>query len=128
MTKIKKPLYKFNKAGSLYMDCSSIKKFILMPYWNLIDSSRTRVDDIMYPLIQDEKSIHSPQYAVIGRYMALAKNSASTFFIDTQGPHILYVTEVPKEVDKTSYRFENALWVTYWEDDESGYLFQILPR
>lgn len=125
-----KKIVKYNKAGSVYLDCTSIKKFILMPYWDVIDSTKTRVDDIMYPLITDEESVHNPQYAVIGRYVPLAKNLDPVFYIDANGPHILYVTEVPKGniEGHREYRFEQALWVTYWEDRDMGYLFQVVPR
>lgn len=115
-------------VGSLFLDISHIDSFMLMPYWNPIDTSRTRVDDIMYPLIQDDKSMYDPQYAVIGKFTCIHQNHKRVFYIDTQGPHILYVTEIPKGTDTKPYRLNNLIWASYWEDKYRGYLFQVVDR
>lgn len=117
-----------SNVGSLFLDSSHIDTFFLMPYWNLIDPTKTRVDDIMYPLIQDDKSMYDPQFAVVGKFVCLHQNQKRIFNIDTTGPHILYVTEVPKGADTKPYRLNNLLWASYWEDNRRGYLYQIISR
>ena len=117
-----------NKAGSLFLDTTGITSMILLPYWNIIDLSRTRVDDIMYPLIEDERNIYGPQWAVTGKYVGLFKGQKRIFYIDTKGPHILFLTEINKGIDTTPYRLQKAMWTAYWEDNHKGYLFQIVER
>lgn len=117
-----------NKAGSLPINTSCINTFFLMPHWNVINSDKTRVDDIMYPLVIDEKSLYSPQWAVTGKYVGLFKSQRRVFYIDTQGPHILFLSEIHKGVDTTPYRLRKAIWTAYYEDDTNGYLYQIVER
>ena len=117
-----------NKAGSLFLDTSGLTSMILLPFWNLIDLNRTRVDDIMYPLIQDERNIYGPQWAVTGKYVGLFKGQKRIFYIDTKGPHILFLTEINKGIDTTPYRLPKAMRTAYWEDNHKGYLFQIVER
>lgn len=114
-----------NRAGSVFLDLTGIK-FILLPYWNIINVEQTRVDDIMYPLIPDEKSLYSPNYAVKGKYAGLYKGQKKIFYIDTTGPHILFLTEVPKNENLDRYHLDNTLERVYWEDNIRGYLFQIV--
>ena len=72
-----------------------------------------------------------PDYAIKG-YFRVDKNLQHPVFIEnTNGPHLLYITGIPRnlpEVERNRFRFQEHIWLSYWEDKHIGYLFQVVTR
>ena len=72
-----------------------------------------------------------PDYAIKG-YFKVDENLRYPVFIEnTNGPHLLYITGMPKNIsveEKNKFRFQNHMWLSYWEDNLVGYLFQVVSR
>ena len=72
-----------------------------------------------------------PDYAIKG-YFKVDENLRYPVFIEnTNGPHLLYITGMPKNIsveEKNKFRFQNHMWLSYWEDNLVGYLFQVVTR
>lgn len=72
-----------------------------------------------------------PDYAIKG-YFKVDENLKYPVFIEnTDGPHLLYITGIPKNIkveEKDKFRFPNTMWLSYWEDNQVGYLFQVVTR
>ena len=49
--------------------------------------------------------------------------------MDENGTDILFVTGIPKTRNSnTMFRLEKFLWISYWEDNNIGYLYQIIRK
>ena len=72
-----------------------------------------------------------PDYAIKG-YFTVDENLQHPVFIEnTNGPHLLYITGIPRnlpEVERNRFRFQEHIWLSYWEDKHIGYLFQVVTR
>lgn len=72
-----------------------------------------------------------PDYAIKG-YFKVDKNLQHQVFIEnTNGSHLLYITGIPRnlpEVERNRFRFQEHIWLSYWEDKHIGYLFQVVTR
>lgn len=72
-----------------------------------------------------------PDYAIKG-YFTVDENLQHRVFIEnTNGPHLLYITGIPRnipEVERNRFRFQEYIWLSYWEDKYIGYLFQAVTR
>lgn len=88
-----------------------------------------QVGDILEDVI-NEDSPFTPDYGVSGYYQG---NSVvgPTFQIVPGGPHILYITGRPKSNEIPSehrglFRIPGAKFVHFWEDNQFGYLTQVI--
>ena len=95
------------------------------------------VEDIFEPL-SNTHAPYLPDYAIFGYFKHENRYMERSFYLDQGGDSILCITGVPKrtvkkdltpDVDK-KFRFsENILkWVSYWEDNKVGYLFQVISK
>ena len=56
-------------------------------------------------------------------------NTINIFIMDENGTDILFVTGIPKTRNSnTMFRLEKFLWISYWEDNNIGYLYQIIRK
>lgn len=89
------------------------------------------------PMIEDigidchvSSNPYLPDYVIPGYW--LKDLLAPQFLVNINGPHLLYITGIPKAIkDKTErskFRFNDKLYVSYWEDNNLGYLFQVVNR
>lgn len=71
-----------------------------------------------------------PDYVVTGYW--LKSDTQPSFLVNPDGPHLLYVTGIPKEItnerERDKFRFPDRLHISYWEDNKLGYLFQVISR
>ena len=73
---------------------------------------------------------YSPRdYAIRGKLIPGYKNLSFKFNIDLEGPHILFITGIPKGLtieESKLYHFDKALKKCYWQDTKIGYLTQVI--
>ena len=68
-------------------------------------------------------------YAIRGKLIPGYKNLSFKFNIYPEGPHILFVTGIPKSItieESKLYHFDKALKKYYWQDTKIGYLTQVI--
>lgn len=72
--------------------------------------------------------VYGPDYGISGYFRQENKFSKVVFIINDNGPDKLFVTGIKKDQkqDKENIRFENTKFISYFEDTEYGYLFQII--
>lgn len=89
-----------------------------------------KVEDLAFDC-SIRSSQYLPDYAIKG-YFKVDENLRYPVFIEnTNGPHLLYITGMPKNIsveEKNKFRFQNHMWLSYWEDNLVGYLFQVVSR
>ena len=118
-------------VGTLLIEDIPIKMWRQNPdgqWWVIQPTHHFVVEDIFIGIPQDG-SPFLPDFGIQGHFMETEKN----FYIDPEGPHIIYVTGVPKFHHdptgiKSKYRMAEVLWLGYWEDTIQGYLFQITQK
>lgn len=88
------------------------------------------------PLIEDmgidchvSSNPYLPDYVIPGYWLNDALHPQ--FLANGDGPHLLYATGIPKGVqgnEREKFRFPERLFISYWEDTQLGYLFQVVAR
>lgn len=71
----------------------------------------------------------SHDYAIRGKLIFGYKALSCKFNIDPEGPHILFITGIPKGLtveESKLYHFDKALKKYYWQDTKIGYLTQVI--
>lgn len=82
------------------------------------------VIDFAHPLA-NSGSPFLPDMGICGYFQKVNKNSHNEFIIMEEGPHVLFITGVTKgQTEK--FKFKNSISTMYWQDTDTGYLFQIL--
>lgn len=74
-------------------------------------------------------SVYGPDYGCSGYFMQENKFNRVKFIINDNGTDRLFVTGFKKNIsneEKEKIRFENTKFISYFEDTEYGYLFQII--
>lgn len=67
-----------------------------------------------------------PDYGTIGNLWVY--NNQGTFEITFKRPdHKIFVTGIPKGAILDNFRLKETIWSSYYEDNQRGYLFQIVP-
>lgn len=72
-----------------------------------------------------------PDYAIKGYFTVDEYLQHPVFIENTNGSHLLYITGIPRnlpEVERNRFRFQEHIWLSYWEDKHIGYLFQVVTR
>lgn len=66
-----------------------------------------------------------PDLAITGYFQMINKNAKNQFIIMKDGPHALFLTGVPQG-NTEIYKLNNPINITYWQDTNIGYLFQVV--
>lgn len=67
-----------------------------------------------------------PDYGTMGNLWI--HGNQGTFEITFKNPdHKIYVTGIPKGAILDNFRLKETVWSSYYEDNQRGYLFQIVP-
>lgn len=111
-------------VAKLTLDTSSISFKINK---ELLDDMTILVEDIMVP-VQNKNNVFDPDYMVIGNFQHINRYSKRFFIITPKGQHILYVTGTSKEVVDKRFRLDGAIFTSFWQDNEFGYLFQVVKN
>lgn len=115
------------KVKTLTLDKANIVFCILGENQKEIEISLNyQVSDWLYKLYGT--GIYGPDYGISGYFRQENKFSRVIFIINDNGPDKLFVTGVDKtnDNDKVKIRFINPKFISYFEDNELGYLFQII--
>lgn len=108
-------------------------KLALIKEGNLVDGT-TKIGDIAYPVIildKNRDNLKWPDYYLMGLYIAPTNDDPLSFFQMVKPyekcTHHLYITGIPKGVKSIeSFRLNECIWSSYYEDKLHGYLFQIV--
>lgn len=69
-----------------------------------------------------------PDYVVMGNFWEPLPGDKGIFEITHNIPnHKMYVTGIPKGAILDNFRLEKTVWSSYYEDNQRGYFFQIVP-
>lgn len=117
------------RVKSVTLDKSQIKYYLGHEDCS-INSENYLVEDLAFDC-SIRSNPYLPDYAIKG-YFKIDKYMQNPVFIEnTNGPHLLYITGIPKnipEIEKIKFRFSKYIWLSYWEDNHIGYLFQVVTR
>lgn len=98
------------------------------PSGQLIDANEMILDHA-YALDQSDHP-QLPDYGITGVYQRISKDTRQLFHIQSDGPDALFITGIPKsgtcDTFSNQFKFQDPLFISYWEDSEIGYLFQII--
>lgn len=69
-----------------------------------------------------------PDFAIRGYFHYYSQFTKPKFLIEPDGPHILYVSAMPKDTpveDHLRFRVINPIWLYCWQDNKVKYLIQV---
>ena len=96
--------------------------------WDEEIPSWVQVEDLMDEIINPDGPF-VPDYGIRGYYHYYNNHTPPLFFIDSNGPHMLYLSGIPKITpgdDHLRFRINNPLYLYCWEDTKIKYVTQII--
>lgn len=75
--------------------------------------------------IENSDSPYLPDMGIRGWYQAINRYHINQFIIDPKGGDMLFITGVPLSNNRDDFRQQKPSWIGYFQDNKTGYLFQI---
>lgn len=93
------------------------------------DFTISTVDEVLVP-ITCKDTIFTPDFSATGFFMQSPSGKPRFIFGNLpSSTHIMYITGLPREeMINPKFRFKQVDFVSYWEDNQVGYLTQIIKK
>ena len=88
----------------------------------------TEIQDLCQKVNKEPESIIKPDYTLRGFYRNINKRMVNEFIVSPKGTDILLITGVPKGGELDAFKWHKPKYISYWEDSNKGFLFQIFEE